>query len=182
MPVKRTNNLSNRSERPFLANAEPRRVVKFALVFSFYLETWRRLTEVGYVTIRTTKTRLYVSDLLCESHCKRDTTMRAASSEYFIVKPKSTGFSQGLPIQEIGSTGLFILRSPSAGDAARAQWDRLVQQFGDQLDFIAPVLIDDRGQQQLPTGEIVVQFHTLPSKSTLHSIEETYGLRCLKTN
>jgi hypothetical protein len=108
--------------------------------------------------------------------------MRAASSEYFIVKPKSTDFPQGLPIQQVGSTGLFILRSPSAGQAASAQWDSLVQQFGDQLDFIAPVMFDDRGRQQLPTGKIVVQFDTPPSDETLHNLEETYGLRCLKTN
>jgi hypothetical protein len=108
--------------------------------------------------------------------------MRATSSEYFVIKPKSTGVPAGLQVQEVGSTGLFLFQSRTPAEDGRTQWRGLIQKFGDQLDFVAPVMVDDRGQQQLPTGKIVVQFHTPPSEETLHALERTYGLRCLKRN
>ncbi|HEY2391200.1 MAG TPA: hypothetical protein VGK22_08495 [Candidatus Angelobacter sp.] len=108
--------------------------------------------------------------------------MSIPSSEYFVIKPKSGNLPAGLPAEAAGSTGLYIFRSPAPDVSAREQWDQLIRQYGDQIDFASPVILDGQGQQLLPTGKIVVQFHEPPSRETLHLFEDSHGLRYLKTN
>jgi hypothetical protein len=108
--------------------------------------------------------------------------MSVPSSEYFVIKPKSGSLPAGLPGEAAGSTGLFVIRSATPAAGAREEWNRLMREYGDEIEFAAPVLIDNRGQQSLPTGKIVVQFRDPPSGATLRQFEESYGLRYLKAN
>jgi hypothetical protein len=108
--------------------------------------------------------------------------MFVPSSEYFVVKPKSAGLPAGLPAEAAGSTGLFVFRNATPAVGAREEWDRLMREYGDEIEFAAPVMVDDQGQQSLPTGKIVVLFHDPPSGEALKRFEDCYGLRYLKTN
>jgi hypothetical protein len=108
--------------------------------------------------------------------------MSKPSSEYFVIKPKTGGLPADLRGEAAGSTGLFVLRSATPGIDAREEWNRLVLEHGDQIEFASPVLVDEGGQQSLPTGRIVVDFHNAPSGEALRQFEESYGLRYLKTN
>jgi hypothetical protein len=108
--------------------------------------------------------------------------MRKPSSEYFVVKPGSGGTPAGVPMEKVGSTGLYLFRSSTPVQGAQDEWERLRQSLGDQVDFISPVMVDEQGRQTLPTGKIVVQFHEPPSQPSIRRIESTYGLRYLDTN
>lgn len=108
--------------------------------------------------------------------------MPVPSPEFFVVKPKATGLPEGLPAKAAGSTGLFVVKSETPATDAREEWDRLMREYGEQLEFAAPVMVDDQGRQSLPTGKIVVQFHDPPSGEALQQFEDSYGLRYLKTN
>jgi hypothetical protein len=108
--------------------------------------------------------------------------LATASSEYFVVKPKSADLPQELTAEAAGSTGLFVFRNPTPSTAPREVWDRLMREYGNHLEFVAPVMVDDRGRQMLPTGKIVVQFYSSPSDEALKQFEKNYGLRYLKAN
>lgn len=108
--------------------------------------------------------------------------MVSASSEYFVVKPKSADLPQELTAEAAGPPGLFVFRNPTPSTGARTEWERLIQEYGDHLEFVAPVMVDDKGRQMLPTGKIVVQFSIPPSGEMLQQFEKDYGLRYLKTN
>ena len=108
--------------------------------------------------------------------------MTDSSSEYFVVKPKSADLPAELTAEPAGSTGLFVLRNSSPSTGPRREWDRLMREYGEHLDFASPVLVDKQGRQMLPTGRIVVQFHSPPSSEVLQQFEKTYRLQCLKVN
>jgi hypothetical protein len=108
--------------------------------------------------------------------------MATASSEYFVVKPTSAGPPENLPVEPAGSTGLFVFRNSTPSTGPRQEWDRLMREYGDHIEFVAPVMVDDKGGQMLPTGKIVVQFYSPPSGEALQQFEKTYRLRYLKTN
>jgi len=108
--------------------------------------------------------------------------MVAESSQYFVFRPKSGGLPPGLPVEPAGSTGLFVFRNATPAADAREEWHRLIQEYGDQIEFAAPVIVDGQGRQMLPTGRIVVEFYNSPTTETLEQLQNTYGLRYLKTN
>lgn len=107
--------------------------------------------------------------------------MVVPSPEYFVIKPKA-GLPAGLPAEPAGSTGLFVVQNPAHTADPRDEWDKLMQKYGEELEFAAPVMVDDHGRQSLPTGKIVVQFRDPPSGEALQQFENSYGLRYLKTN
>jgi len=106
--------------------------------------------------------------------------MAIPSTEFFVVKPKA-GLPATLPAEAVGS-GLFVFRNPTPSAGPRQEWDRLMREYGDMLEFAAPVMVDSKGRQMLPTGKIVVQFRNPPLGEALPGFEKTYGLRYLKTN
>jgi len=108
--------------------------------------------------------------------------MTVASSQYFVLKPKSDALPAEVPAEPAGSSGLFVLRNDTPTSSPRQGWDRLMRKYGEHLDFASPVLVDDRGRHMLPTGKIVVQFRDAPSGEVLRQFEDTYGVRYLKTN
>jgi len=108
--------------------------------------------------------------------------MVTESSRNFVFRPKSAGQPPGLPAEPAGSTGLFVFHNATPVSDAREEWHRLIREYGDQIDFAAPVIVDSQGRQMLPTGRIVVEFYNLPSNETLEQLQNTYGLRYLKTN
>ena len=72
--------------------------------------------------------------------------MATASSEYFVVKPKSADLVQKLTAEAAGPQGLVICRNPTPSTGPRQEWDRLMREYGDDLEFAAPVIVDDQGQ------------------------------------
>jgi hypothetical protein len=107
--------------------------------------------------------------------------MAIPSAEYFVVKPKSADLPDALRAEAAGS-GLFVFRNPTPSTGPRQEWDRLMREYGDHLEFAAPVMMDSKGCQMLPTGKIVVRFRNPPVGEALLRFEKTYGLRYLKTN
>ena len=108
--------------------------------------------------------------------------MALVSPEYFVVKPKTDALPAELPGEPAGSTGLFVVHKKAPSNSPRQEWDRLMQEYGEHLDFASPILVDDQGRHMLPTGKIVVQFHNAPSGEALRQFEDTYGVHYLKTN
>lgn len=108
--------------------------------------------------------------------------MASVSSEYFVLKPSSMGLPDGLPTRAVGSTGLFVFRSPCPEATPRQQWDQLICDYSHLLDFAAPLIIDDKGREMLPTGNIVVQFKRPFTVEVLQKFESTYRLHCLRSN
>jgi hypothetical protein len=108
--------------------------------------------------------------------------MPDSSSEYFVVKPKSARLPDDLPAEFVGPSGLFVLYCPDQRTTPRQQWEKLVHDYGDLLKFVSPVMLDDKGQQMLPTGKIIVQFHTTPTLRDLKQFEERYDLHDAKVN
>jgi hypothetical protein len=108
--------------------------------------------------------------------------MATASSQYFVVKPKSSRLPDCLQAVPAGTTGLFVYRSSSPETAPRLQWDRLMRDYGEQLEFASPVMVDRRGREMLPTGKVVVQFHNPPTAEAVHQFGAIFGLRYLTTN
>lgn len=108
--------------------------------------------------------------------------MVAESSQYFVFRPKSAGLPPGLPAEPAGSTGLFVFSNATPAADAREEWNRLIREYGDQIEFAAPVIVDSQGRQMLPTGRIVVEFYNSPTNETLEQLQNTYHLRYIKTN
>jgi hypothetical protein len=108
--------------------------------------------------------------------------MSYPSSKYFVIKPKLPGLPAGLPAEAAGSTGLFVFQPSTPTSDPREEWHKLMNEFGDDIDFAAPVVVDDQGQQSLPTGKIVLQFQDPPSGEALRQFENSYGLKYLATN
>lgn len=109
--------------------------------------------------------------------------MAEASSQYFVLKPKSDTLPAEVPAEPAGSSGLFVLRNDSAASSSpRQAWDRVMRKYGEHLDFASPVLVDDHGRHMLPTGRIVVQFHDAPTGEALRQFEDTYRVKYLKAN
>jgi hypothetical protein len=108
--------------------------------------------------------------------------MVVPSPEYFVVKPTAGGLPAGLPAEAAGSTGLFVVQNAAHAADPREEWDKLMREYGEDLEFAVPVMVDEQGRQSLPTGKIVVQFRDPPSGEALQQFEDSYGLRYLKTN
>jgi len=108
--------------------------------------------------------------------------MAVASSQYFVLKPKSDALPAEVPAEPAGSTGLYVLSNDTPSADPRQEWDRVMREYGEHMDFVSPVLVDDHGRHMLPTGKIVVQFRDAPSEEALRQFEETYGVQYLKTN
>jgi hypothetical protein len=104
------------------------------------------------------------------------------SSEYFVVKPRSTRLPDALMGEPAGSDGLFVLRSPHMDAAPRQQWDRLMREHGQHLEFAAPIMVDDNGREMVPTGVVVVQFNHAPIGDDLARFATGYGLRHTGSN
>jgi hypothetical protein len=108
--------------------------------------------------------------------------MAAESSQYFVLRPKPVGLPPELPAEPAGSTGLFVFRNATPAADAREEWHRLIREYGDRIEFAAPVMVDRQGRQMLPTGRMVVEFYNSPTSETLEQLQNAYGLRYLTTN
>jgi len=108
--------------------------------------------------------------------------MTVPISPCFVIKPKSGALPEGLDGEAAGSSGLFVSRPAAPGSDPRQGWQRLMRDYGDHIEFAAPVIVDSQGLQSLPTGKVVVQFHDPPSGPALQKFQDAYGLRFLQKN
>lgn len=108
--------------------------------------------------------------------------MANESSQYFVLRPKSAELPNELRAAPAGSTGLYVFHNPTPTGDAREEWQKLIREHGDQIEFAAPVILDRRGQQLLPTGKVVVEFYRLPTHEMLEHLQNVYGLCYVSTN
>lgn len=80
-----------------------------------------------------------------------------------------------------GSERLLLLSTPSGTGDSEARWARAQKLLG-ELGTVQPVLVDELGEAQLPTGEISVRFHEVPADDQLHQFAAEHGLRLRDRN
>lgn len=76
---------------------------------------------------------------------------------------------------------LLLLRAASSLGDAKAVWNRARQVLG-TAGTVQPVLLDERGAQHYPTGEISVRFQEPPPDEVVHDLAAAHGLRLRDRN
>jgi hypothetical protein len=111
----------------------------------------------------------------------------------FVVRLRSDEDALARAVQDMGTVDrvaghddlvVVHITTPSAEASkvkAKAAWQRLRKLVG-ALGVVQPVLIDDQGLDQLPTGEISVRFATPPTDASLERFAASHDLRLLTRN
>jgi hypothetical protein len=84
-------------------------------------------------------------------------------------------------VEELQGSDLLLLRLNKEPASAKSGWDRIRKKLG-KGESVQPVLVDDRGLSQYPTGEISVRFRKPPSDAGLKRFARTHGLRLGRRN
>ena len=79
------------------------------------------------------------------------------------------------PVEEVDGADLAVVRVEPMEASARAAWERVLDSDA-ELPWAAPVLVDEEGHEQLPTGQVSVRFHNAPSDEELAAFAERHGL------
>jgi hypothetical protein len=80
-----------------------------------------------------------------------------------------------------GSDGLMLMRSRQETPDAKAAWELLRRELGDE-EIVYPVLLDESGHHLYPTGEISVRFQSAPTDAQLKRFATSHGLRLQSRN
>lgn len=80
-----------------------------------------------------------------------------------------------------GRSDLALLRLRSASGDPRQAWEQVLDAIGDATD-VQPVLLDQEGQPQYPTGEVSVRFHDAMSEDELARFAVHHKLRLVRRN
>ncbi|HEX8650185.1 MAG TPA: hypothetical protein VF708_05040 [Pyrinomonadaceae bacterium] len=85
-------------------------------------------------------------------------------------------------VEEVGgSGGMFVLRVNRDFSNPKAAWQHAHEALG-KKGIIQPVLLDENGSEQYPTGEIGIRFHTTLSDAQLKRFATSHGLRFCHRN
>jgi hypothetical protein len=78
----------------------------------------------------------------------------------------------------------WLLRVGRVAPDSRGAWAWLRQRLAEVLQplFAEPVLLDEKGEPHLPTGEVTLRFQDVPSDADLAAFAEANGLRLLARN
>jgi hypothetical protein len=105
-----------------------------------------------------------------------------SSSQYVVKLPAPQRAAAEARLQTIGGLeslkgrpDLALLRLHAEAGDPRATWRKAREALGDV--YLQPVLLDEQGAPQLPTGEVTVRFHDRPSDQELQGFAEAHGLR-----
>lgn len=80
-----------------------------------------------------------------------------------------------------GSDNILLLHFSQKTSDAKAAWELIRQKLGEE-EIVHPVLLDESGSQQYPTGEISVRFQSPPSDAQLKRFAASHGLRLHSRN
>ncbi|MDQ3651339.1 MAG: hypothetical protein M3458_13905 [Acidobacteriota bacterium] len=80
-----------------------------------------------------------------------------------------------------GSDNILLLHLSQKTPDAKAAWELIRQKLGEE-EIVHPVLLDDSGSPQYPTGEICVRFQSSPSDAQLKRFAASHGLRLHSRN
>lgn len=84
-------------------------------------------------------------------------------------------------VEELQGSDLLLLRLNKAPASAKSAWERIRKMLGEG-ESVQPVLLDDSGLPQYPTGEISVRFRKPPSDASLKRFARAHGLRLSSRN
>ena len=79
-------------------------------------------------------------------------------------------------VVELSGSDLLLLRLNKGSASAKAAWERIRKKLGEG-ESVQPVLLDESGSPQYPTGEVVIRFREAPSAARLKEFAEAHGLR-----
>lgn len=79
-------------------------------------------------------------------------------------------------VEELQGSDLLLLRLNKEAASAKSAWERIRKKLGTG-ESVQPVLVDDSGTPQYPTGEISVRFRKPPTDAGLKKFARTHGLR-----
>jgi hypothetical protein len=77
--------------------------------------------------------------------------------------------------------GLFVVRAPHPARDAKSAWRALLAQEPD-VEWAAPVLLDESGEPHYPTGDVAVRFDHAPSDDELQAFARRHGLGACRRN
>jgi hypothetical protein len=80
-----------------------------------------------------------------------------------------------------GSDNILLLHFRQKAPDAKAAWELIRKELGEG-EIVHPVLLDERGHHQYPTGEISVRFQSTPSDAQLKRFATSHGLRLRSRN
>jgi hypothetical protein len=80
-----------------------------------------------------------------------------------------------------GSDNLLLLHCRQKTPDAKAAWQLIRKKLGEQ-EIVHPVLLDESGYHQYPTGEISVRFESPPSDAQLKRFAASHQLRLHSRN
>ena len=80
-----------------------------------------------------------------------------------------------------GAENMFLLHLRQKTSDARSAWELVRERIGDE-DIVYPVLLDEGGHNQYPTGEISVRFESPPTDAQLKRFAASHGLRLQSRN
>ena len=89
--------------------------------------------------------------------------------------------AEGLDQVERASDDVAVVTLPGAGGSAKEAWRHLLGRAGGAA-WAAPVLVDDEGGEQVPTGEITVRFGSVPADPELAAFAGRHGLVLRRRN
>lgn len=113
--------------------------------------------------------------------------MQKASNNLFVVHAKSDrrkvqeALKDFGKVEEVkGSDHLLLVHSPT-DNPAKKTWRSIKKKLG-KGESVHPVLIDETGRHQYPTGEINVRFERTPSDAQLKKFAAAHNLRLHSRN
>lgn len=76
---------------------------------------------------------------------------------------------------------MALVTMKGASDDTRRNWETLRGMVPDGA-AVAPMMVDDRGHELMPTGRIAVRFERAPERAELERFAAEHGLRLLARN
>ena len=83
-------------------------------------------------------------------------------------------------LEELDENNL-LLRVTNKASSPETQWRELTDLVG-SLGMVQPVLLDEKGQTLLPTGDVTVRFSKKPTAKQLKDFAAKYGLQLRDRN
>lgn len=80
-----------------------------------------------------------------------------------------------------GSDNLLLVHLRKGTSAAKKAWESVRKKLGEE-EVVHPVLVDESGHHQYPTGEINVRFQSAPSDAQLKRFAASHGMRLHSRN
>jgi len=80
-----------------------------------------------------------------------------------------------------GSDNLLLVHLPKKAAAAKKAWQSIRKKLGED-EAVHPVLLDETGHHQYPTGEINVRFQSTPTDAQLKRFAASHRLRLHSRN